>query len=206
MKNSETKNKIENFKLKRKKQPKEREKANYIKNADFLAEIIEYRKLIKAADGARVPVPDSLAIYFLKLARNLSSKGNFLNYTYKEDMVADGIENCIQYVHNFNPKKSKNPFSYFTQIIYYAFVRRIKKEKKQLYVKYKSFMNSELSDNEEILNMIQKNDALKDYKREFIDSYEKSIEAAKQKNRTKTKKKSKTLDLFFELTSDDKLL
>jgi len=199
MKNSEIKNKIENFKLKRKKQPKSREKANYINNAEFLKEIIAYKKLVTAANGERVRVPDSLAVYFLKLAHNLSSKGNFINYSFKDEMVADGIENCVQYVHNFNPKKSKNPFSYFTQMIYYAFVRRIKKEKKQIYVKYKSFINSELSDNEEILNIIQKNDALKDYKRDFIDSFEKSMETAKQKTKSK-KKATKTLDLFFELT------
>jgi hypothetical protein len=67
----------------------------------------------------------------------LSQKPNFANYPFKEEMIGDGIENCLMYAHNFNPRKSKNPFSYFTQIIYFAFLRRIEKEKKQAYVKLK---------------------------------------------------------------------
>ena len=74
---------------------------------------------------------------FLKIANGLSHKPNFMNYTFREDMVSDGIENCLQYIHNFNPNKSNNPFAYFTQIIYYAFIRRIQREKKQTHVKNK---------------------------------------------------------------------
>ena len=74
---------------------------------------------------------------FLKIATHLSYKPNFVNYMFREDMIGDGIENCVQYIHNFNPEKSKNPFAYFTQIIYYSFLRRIQKEKKQLEIKTK---------------------------------------------------------------------
>ena len=74
---------------------------------------------------------------FLKIAQHLSYRPNFINYTYKHDMISDGIENCLMYLHNFNPEKSKNPFAYFTQIIYYAFLRRIQKEKKQTELKQK---------------------------------------------------------------------
>ena len=74
---------------------------------------------------------------FLKIATHLSYKPNFVNYMFREDMIGDGVENCVQYIHNFNPEKSKNPFAYFTQIIYYAFLRRIQKEKKQLEIKTK---------------------------------------------------------------------
>lgn len=74
---------------------------------------------------------------FSKIATHLSYKPNFVNYMFREDMICDGIENCIQYVLNFNPEKSNNPFAYFTQIIYYAFLRRIQKEKKQLEIKDK---------------------------------------------------------------------
>ena len=56
---------------------------------------------------------------------------------FRDDMISDGIENCVQYIHNFDPAKSKNPFAYFTQIIHYAFLRRIQKEKKQLDIKTK---------------------------------------------------------------------
>ena len=74
---------------------------------------------------------------FLKIATHLSYKPNFVNYMFREDMIGYGIENCVQYIHNFNPEKSTNPFAYFTQIIYYAFLRRIQKEKKQLEIKTK---------------------------------------------------------------------
>ena len=74
---------------------------------------------------------------FLKIATHLSYKPNFVNYMFREDMISDGIENCVQYIHNFDPAKSSNPFAYFTQIIHYAFLRRIQKEKKQLEIKTK---------------------------------------------------------------------
>jgi len=74
---------------------------------------------------------------FLKIATHLSYKPNFVNYMFREDMISDGIENCVQYIHNFDPAKSSNPFAYFTQIIHYAFLRRIQKEKKQLEIKNK---------------------------------------------------------------------
>ena len=74
---------------------------------------------------------------FLKIATHLSYKPNFVNYMFRDDMISDGIENCVQYIHNFDPEKSRNPFAYFTQIIHYAFLRRIQKEKKQLDIKTK---------------------------------------------------------------------
>ena len=83
------------------------------------------------------PIPNYLGECFLKIATHLSYKPNFVNYMFREDMISDGIENCVQYIHNFDPEKSKNPFAYFTQIIHYAFLRRIEKEKKQLKVKNK---------------------------------------------------------------------
>ena len=79
---------------------------------------------------------------FLKIANHLSYRPNFINYTYRDDMISDGIENCLQYMRNFNPEKSKNPFAYFTQIIYYAFIRRIQKEKKQMQIKSKLIANA----------------------------------------------------------------
>ena len=73
----------------------------------------------------------------MKIATHLSYKPNFVNYMFREDMICDGIENCVQYIHNFNPEKSSNPFAYFTQIIHYAFLRRIQKEKKQMEIRTK---------------------------------------------------------------------
>lgn len=114
---------------------------HYVSNADFLQAIIEYRLKVKEAKEANEEKP-RLSNYiggcFLKIAEHLSRKPNFISYSFREEMISDGIENCIQYVDNFDPDKSKNPFAYFTQIIYFAFLRRIMKEKKQLYVKYKA--------------------------------------------------------------------
>ena len=115
-------------------------KQHYVDNKLFLAKIIEYRQSIEEArllDKPKPRIPHYLGECFLKIATHLSYKPNFINYTYREDMISDGIENCLQYVKNFNPEKSKNPFAYFTQIIYYAFLRRIAKEKKQSHVKNK---------------------------------------------------------------------
>jgi hypothetical protein len=113
---------------------------HYVNNADFLAAIVEYKKLCRAAEDAgdeKPIIPNYLGSCILKIATKLANRPNFINYSYKDDMILDGIENCIQYFDNFNPEKSANPFSYFTQIIYYAFLRRIEKEKKQAYIKGK---------------------------------------------------------------------
>lgn len=114
--------------------------AHYVSNADFLAAIKEYRLLVLEAKekGLEKPkITNYLGECILKIANHLSYKPNFINYSYRDDMVLDGIENCIQYIDNFDPDKSNNPFSYFTQIIWYAFLRRIAKEKKQTYIKGK---------------------------------------------------------------------
>ena len=113
---------------------------HYVNNKEFLAAMVEYKKLVNKAkrEGKKDPrVPDYIGECFLKIANHLSYRPNFINYTYRDDMISDGIENCLQYIHNFNPEKSKNPFAYFTQIIYYAFIRRIQKEKKQSHVTHK---------------------------------------------------------------------
>ena len=116
-------------------------KQHYVNNNDFLDAMVTYRDLVidcKTSDASRPKMPNYIGECFIKIATHLSYKPNFINYTFRDEMIADGIENCIQYVDNFDPAKSKNPFAYFTQIIYFAFLRRIQKEKKQLYIKYKS--------------------------------------------------------------------
>ena len=113
---------------------------HYVNNKEFLAAIIRHRENIEIAEiqGKEKPrIPRYIGECFLKIATHLSFKPNFVNYMFKEDMISDGIENCVQYIHNFNPDKSQNPFAYFTQIIHYAFLRRIQKEKKQLEIKNK---------------------------------------------------------------------
>ena len=113
---------------------------HYVNNKEFLAAIVAYKHSIVDAEALGQPKPritNYLGECFLKIATHLSYKPNFVNYMFKDDMICDGIENCVQYINNFNPEKSKNPFAYFTQIIHYAFLRRIQKEKKQLEIRQK---------------------------------------------------------------------
>jgi hypothetical protein len=119
---------------------KRKRSIHYVNNKEFLAALIEYRKEIEEAELnglPKPPIPNYIGECILKIATHLSFKPNFVNYMFKDDMISDGIENCIQYLHNFNPEKSQNPFAYFTQIIHYAFIRRIGKEKRQLEIKNK---------------------------------------------------------------------
>ena len=119
---------------------KRKRSEHYVNNKEFLAALIKLREDREIAEirGKDKPrIPRYIGECFLKIATHLSFKPNFVNYMFKEDMISDGIENCVQYIHNFNPEKSQNPFAYFTQIIHYAFLRRIQKEKKQLEIKNK---------------------------------------------------------------------
>jgi len=118
--------------------------AHYVNNKDFLDALIQYREKCALAleEGKEKPIVSNyIGECILKIATHLSYKPNFINYSYRDDMISDGIENCIQYLSNFNPDKSSNPFAYFTQIIYYAFLRRIAKEKKQSYIKSKMILD-----------------------------------------------------------------
>lgn len=107
--------------------------AHYVDNEKFLNALAEYKKARLLNKSERIP--EYVGECILKIANNLSYKGNFINYTYREDMVLDGIENSILYINSFDPDRYTNPFAYFTVIIYRAFLRRIMKEKKQSYIK-----------------------------------------------------------------------
>jgi hypothetical protein len=127
---------------------------HYINNGDFLAALVDYKDACKKAkkdDKQLPPIPNYIGECFMKIAEGLSHKPNFINYTYRDEMISDGIENCLMYFNNFDETKSKNPFAYFTQVIYFAFLRRIQKEKKQLYVKYKATEQMGILDEMEML-------------------------------------------------------
>lgn len=110
-------------------------KAHYVNNEELYKAMIEYKKQCeKSKNPPRVS--NYIGECIMKIATHLAYKPNFSNYTFRDEMICDGIENCLQYINNFDPNKSKNPFAYFTQIIYFAFIRRIQKEKKYLYTKY----------------------------------------------------------------------
>lgn len=122
-------------------------KNHYVNNADLLAAMIEYKKALKKAkkNGEPAPrVPEYIGTCLYKIAEHLSYKPNFIGYTFREDMIGDALLNCLEYIHNFDPEKSKNPFAYFTQIMYYAFIRRLDREKKNQVLKFKALENSEL--------------------------------------------------------------
>jgi hypothetical protein len=133
---------------------KRKRSVHYVNNKEFLAALVEYRRKVREAAEKEIPgitdeqlkkwsspnkppIPNYIGECILKIATHLSFKPNFVNYMFKDDMISDGIENSIQYLYNFDPEKSQNPFAYFTQIIHYAFIRRIGKEKKQLEIKNK---------------------------------------------------------------------
>ena len=121
--------------------PRKRAKSqHYVDNKKFLEALINHKERVKRAVSQEKPkprIPEYVGDCFLKIATHLSYRPNFINYMYKEDMVSDGIENCVQYIDNFDPNKSKNPFAYFTQIVYFAFLRRIAKEKRQQSIREK---------------------------------------------------------------------
>ena len=124
-------------------------KEHYVNNKEFLEAMKAYKKSVNKAKREKKEKPlvtNYIGSCFLKIANHLSYRPNFINYTFRDDMISDGIENCLQYLDNFNPAKSSNPFAYFTQIIYYAFVRRIQKEKKQTTIKHKLIMDSNYDD------------------------------------------------------------
>jgi hypothetical protein len=112
----------------------------------------------------------------------LATKPNFSGYSYKEDMIMDGIENCLLYINNFDHMKSSNPFAYFTQVIWYAFLRRIQKEKKQMYIRFKSshnmMMNGETYESDEVKLHLNTS---ADYMNSFIEDFENKLTKSKEK-------------------------
>mgnify|MGYP005708054691 FL=1 len=146
---------------------KAKNKPHYVDNKKFLQAMIEYRDKCRKAEEKNRKKPDVtnyIGECFLKIANHLSYRPNFINYTYRDDMISDGIENCLQYMNNFDPDKSDNPFAYFTQIIYYAFIRRIQKEKKQMQVKAKIIANTGV---ENMMDQLEGDDA--QYQSQMLD-------------------------------------
>jgi hypothetical protein len=171
-------------------------KNHYVKNEDFLNALTEYRNACKDAKASGKddpPIPNYIGECFLKIAEHLSRKPNFISYTFREEMISDGVENCLMYFRNFDPDKSKNPFAYFTQIIYFAFLRRIMKEKKQLYVKYKATQQWGILDEGEMYEDAEGN--MRQF--EMYDNISEFIENFEQNKENKKKAKVKGLDKFI---------
>jgi len=174
----------------------EKKSNHYVNNTDFLKALIDYRVKCDHAKkkGKQDPqIPNYIGECFHKIADHLSRKPNFISYSFRDEMIADGIENCLMYFRNFDPEKSKNPFAYFTQIIYYAFLRRIMKEKKQLYVKYKAT---------EQFGMLDELESVKDYDNtmntKLYENISEFIYNFEENKRKKKEGKIKGLEKFME--------
>jgi len=175
---------------------------HYINNQDFLTALTDYKAscLIATQENKPKPkIPNYIGECFMKIAEGLSHKPNFINYSYRDEMISDGIENCLMYFENFDETKSKNPFAYFTQVIYFAFLRRIQKEKKQLYVKYKATEMYGILDEFEMMESedgTTRQFELYDNIAEFIETYEDARSAKKAEK--DAIKKPKGLEKFIE--------
>lgn len=179
-------------------------KTHYVNNADFYAAIKDHwEKCLAAEEAGEEPprCPNYIGECILKIATHLSYKPNFINYSYREDMILDGVENCLQYLTNFDPNKGSNPFAYYTQIIYYAFLRRIAKEKKQTFIKNKLIMEMPYE-----LFELQEHDEGGAYHNAYIDFLQNNSDFEDPYAKKKAKKdaiKAKTLEDFMNKGDSD---
>jgi hypothetical protein len=167
---------------------------HYIDNEKFCKSMTEWKKKVNKAEAVgekRPPVTNYIAESFLKIAEHLSHRPNFINYPFREDMIGDGVENCLLYAHNFDPAKSSNPFSYFTQIIYYAFLRRIEKEKKQAFIKYKCLQMADMDG--KFTNWLKKNTdgSYSEFIQKTFSLTESDLEKMEPKEKKKRKRRRK---------------
>ena len=170
--------------------------AHYIDNKEFLKAMTEYRELrIEAEESGdeRPQVTNYIGECFVKIANHLAYKSNFVNYTFRDEMILDGIENCLTYMDNFDPEKSNNPFAYFTQITYYAFIRRIQKEKRHMETKFKYIQSLDI---EQLLEEGEGSTEYVTYMKNIIDQAQADEKKANEANKGKKmpKRRPKYLD------------
>ncbi len=175
-----------------------KKKENYVNNGDLLVALIRYKEKLEEADekGLIKPIiPNYIGECIMLIAKNLAKSPNFVNYTFKEECIMDAVENCCLYIGNFDPEKSKNPFSYITTICYYAFLRRIQKEKNQLYVKYKMSQNASMHLDAAYSEQMGDDSnytlasSLTEYSQEAMGNFIEAFEASKQRKLDKKKAK-----------------
>lgn len=182
-------------------------KVHYVDNKKFYEEILVYKRKEEECkqNGLEPPrLPEYIGECIFKIANKLSNKPCFINYSYRDEMISDGIENCIMYFKDFNPNKTQNPFAYFTQVIYYAFLRRINKEEKNRYIIYKNFQETIINNGHTSLltdvddNHVMPNQ-LYDNINDFMGRFEKKEEIKKQKR----KDVKQGLTKFYEEEKDE---
>lgn len=176
---------------------KRKKAVNYVDNKKLYEHMVVYKTKVaeSLAEGKEKPrVPEYVGECIFKIAKHLATKPNFANYPFREEMEGDAIDNCLYYIDNFNHEKYNNPFAYFTQISYFAFLRRIQREKKQLYIKQKTYDNARIngmvsnSQGGDTDSFTASNEYDSDYMNELVADFE------KKKEDKKTKKVSKTDD------------
>lgn len=166
---------------------KPKDKPHYVNNAEFSQAVVDYVSAANSASAAGDPkpvIPDYVARCFLKIAEGLSHKANFVRYTYREEMVMDAVENCLKAIENYNLETATrtgkpNAFAYFTQIAWYAFLRRIEKEKKQQDIKMKYIAESGI---EELIDAEGDDEALRTTQA-FVDELRERIDAVQDNDK-----------------------
>lgn len=156
-------------------------KKNYINNSDFYQALIRHKNAVEEAERAgklKPVIPNYIGECILLIANRLAMKGNFSSYSYLDEMISDGVRDSIQYLDNFDPDRYNNPFAYFTQITYNAFIRRIGKEKKQQYIKYKNGARMQMAHQEEFdVPFDYDHNEIQD---EFINDFERKLREKKK--------------------------
>ena len=162
-----------------------KKKRQYVDNEKFYAEMKKYKIEYNAAmeEGKEKPrMNDYIGKCISDISNHLSRNHNFINYPIREEMIFDGIENAVKAAGNFDYENYKNPFSYFTTIIYYAFLRRIAVEKKELYVKQKMLMSATILNEGSGSTVTDKiSNSGSEYMNDFVESYEAALEKKKLK-------------------------
>ena len=182
---------------------------HYVNNREFSQAVVDYVNLVKKAKTENTEIPritEYIGRCFLRIAEGLSHKPNFVRYTYREEMVMDGVENCMKAIMNYNIEAatrtgSPNAFAYFTQINYYAFIRRIMKEKKQQDIKFRYIEHAGIEDF--MSNSENTGTNMNGIENGFIDTLKKRIGRVKDVDvkvkefKKKDKKEKKELELFM---------
>lgn len=186
---------------------KKANKVHYVDNKKFFEAIVEYRKKLQEARDAGIEdprIPNYIGECIWKIAEKLSTKPCFMNYSYRDEMISDGVENCILYFKDYNPEIGQNPFAYFTQVIYYAFLRRISKEEKNRYTIYKNFQET-IIHSHDMKHLVDGDDnhllptQMYDNINDFMSRFEKKEEAKKAKR----KQMKEGLLKFYEEKEDE---
>lgn len=178
-----------------------KKRIHYVDNKKFFEEIVAFRKALLEARANKTEeprIPNYVGECIFKIAEKLSTKPCFVNYSYRDEMISDGIENCILYFKDYNPDIGQNPFAYFTQVIYYAFLRRISKEEKNRYTIYKSFQEMLTTNDIGLLTDSDDKHLLPTQMYDNINTFMNKFEKKEEDKKAKRKQVKTGLQKFYE--------